>query len=90
MYKETIENIKNCTNFAVSFPLSNRNICHRDLLLKRTIIALDIRHIEINSSSSAITVKAITHLLTYATAPRRGGVLDISLGGRGAARPLIP
>ena len=36
-------------------------------------MALEIRHIEINASSSASTVqlaktKAITHLLTYATA----------------------
>ena len=43
------------------------------MLLKRTIIALEIRHIEINVSSSASTVwlaktNAITLLLTSATA----------------------
>ena len=26
MYKETIENIKKCTNFAISFPLKHRTI----------------------------------------------------------------
>ena len=43
------------------------------LLLKRKIIVLEILNIEINASSRASTVwlaktKAITHLLTYATA----------------------
>ena len=54
-------------------PESNRNICHWVLLLKRKIIALELRHIKRNVSSSASTVqltetKVITHLLTYATA----------------------
>ena len=54
-------------------PLSNRNICHWVLLLKRKIIALELRYIERNVSFSASTVqlaktKVITHLLTYATA----------------------
>ena len=54
-------------------PLSNRNICHWVLLLKRKIIAPELQHIERNASSSASTVqlaktKVITHLLTYATA----------------------
>ena len=49
------------------------NICHWVLLLKRKIIALELRHIERNVSSSASTVqlaktKVITHLLTYAIA----------------------
>ena len=47
--------------------------CHLVLLLKRKIIALELRHIERNISSSASTVqlaknKVTTHLLTYATA----------------------
>ena len=49
------------------------NICHWVLLLKRKIIALELRYIERNVSSSASTVqlaktKVITYLLTYATA----------------------
>ena len=52
---------------------SNRNICHWVLLLNRKIIALELRHIERNVSSSVSTVqlaktKVITHLLTYTTA----------------------
>ena len=48
-------------------PLSNKNICHCFLLLKRKIIALEIRRIEINASSYAsaaylVKTKAITHL----------------------------
>ena len=35
---------------------SNRNICHRVLLLKRKIIALDILYMEINASTRASTV----------------------------------
>ena len=38
-------------------PWSNRNICHWVLLLKHRIIALELRHIEINVSSSASTVQ---------------------------------
>ena len=56
---------------------SNRNICHWVLLLKRRIIALELRHIERNVSSGVSTVqlaktKVITHLLTYATAFSEG------------------
>ena len=39
-----------------SRPYSNRNICHWVLLLERKIIALEIRHIKTNASSSARTV----------------------------------
>ena len=53
--------------------LSNRNICHWVLLLKRKIISPELWHIERNVSSSARTVqlaktKVITHLMTYVTA----------------------
>ena len=53
--------------------LSNRNIFRWVLLLKRNIIALELRHIERNVSSSASTVqlaktKVITHLWAYTTA----------------------
>ena len=49
---------------------SNKNICHWVLLLKRKIIALQLRDIERNVCSSTNTVhlaktKVITHLLTY-------------------------
>ena len=36
---------------------SNRNICHWGLLLKRKIIALEIRHIEVNASSRSTKIK---------------------------------
>ena len=50
-----------------------RKVTETVLLLKRKIIALELRHLELNVSSSASTVqlaktKVITHLLTYATA----------------------
>ena len=38
-------------------PLSNRNICHWVLLFKRKIVALELRHIERNVSSSVSTVQ---------------------------------
>ena len=52
---------------------SNTNICHQILLLKWKIVALELRHIERNVSSSVSTVqlaktKVITHVLTYTTA----------------------
>ena len=37
-------------------PLSGRNICHCVLPLKRKVITLDFRHIEVSASSSASTV----------------------------------
>ena len=48
-------------------------VCHLVLLLKRKDITLEFGNVEINTSSSARIVhlpetKAISHLLTYATA----------------------
>ena len=48
-------------------------VCHLVLLLKRKDITLELGNVEINTSSSARIVhlpetKAISHLLTYATA----------------------
>ena len=49
------------------------NICRLVVLLKRKLITLELRHVEINISSSArifqlAKTKAITHSLTHATA----------------------